>query len=157
MTEYPGTRPNGSTNTRINAWRMTSDEFNIYFYLELVTEKITTSRNIYVGFDTDRDETHGTSVGNIPGVEQYVMVVPTSSSSASLFIHGADPRSSVNSSTNGNDKTIEIWSVLGDPSTSTFVELCIPRSKVSLSSAATVDVAVTFDFYNTAKQTLVLE
>ncbi len=157
ITEYSGERPGGASNSRINAWRMTHDEFNIYFYLELVTEKILTDRNIYVGFDTDRDESHGSSIGNIPGVEQYVKVFPTSASSVNVFIQGPDPRSSVNSSTSGNDKTIEIWSVLGNPTTSTFVELCIPRSKVGLSSAATVDVAVTFNSYNTAKQTLVLE
>lgn len=157
ITEYSGNRPDGSANSRINAWRMTYDEFNIYFYLELVTEKILTDRNIYVGFDTDRDETHGTSIGNIPGVEQFVKVFPTSVSSVNVFIQGADPRSSVNSTSNGSDRTIEIWSILGDPATSTFVELCIPRSKVSLSSAATVDVAVSFNSYNTAKQTLVLE
>ena len=158
ITEYAGTRPGGGSNTRINAWRMTSDERNMYFYLELNTEKITTARYIYVGFDTDRDESHGSSYGNIPGCEQYVKVYPTVADSSPIaFVNGADPRSSVNSSSDGNDRTIEIWSVYGNPSTSVFVELCIPRSKVGLMSAGTVDVAVTYDSYNTAKQALVLQ
>lgn len=158
ITEYVGTLPGGSANTRINAWRMTYDSRNIYFYVELNTEKITNTRYFYVGFDTDRDESHGTSAGNIPGVEQYVKVYPAVANSSPIaFVTGADPRSSVNSSSDGNDGTIQIWSVYGNPTTSTFVELCIPRSKVGLTSEGTVDIAVTYDSYNTAKQSLVLK
>ena len=157
VTEYAGTRPGGSSNTRISAWKMTSDAYNVYVYMKLVTEKITDARYIYVGFDTDNDESTGSLHGNIPGVEQYVVVYPAVASSDPVsFVQGADPRSTVNGSSDG---TLTTWGVYGTGSDAaySFVELCIPRSKVSLGSAGTVSVAISYDSYNTIKQSLTLE
>ena len=157
VTEYSGNRPNGSSNSRISAWRVKADSQNIFFYLKLNTEKITNSRYLYIGFDTDNNESTGGSHGGIPGAEKYVVVYPAvASSDPVVFVTGVDPRSTVNGSSDG---TIATWGVYGTGADSaySFLEICVPRSKVSLTSAATVSVAVSYNDYNTAKQSLVLQ
>ena len=152
ITEYDGTRASGSSNSRINHWRVTSDALNIYVYLELNSEKITEARYIYVGFNTDNDTNTGTARGSIPGCEQYAVIYPAVAGSDPLeMIQGADPRSTVNGSSDGSLRT---WCVLGNPSSQ--LELCIPRSKVGLSSAGTIKVGVSYDNYDAKEQSLTL-
>lgn len=151
-TEWDGTRNNGGSNSRINHWRMKADDLNVYIYLDLASEKITEARYIYVGFDTDSDTATGTTRGNCPGCEQYCVIYPAVSGSNPLtMIQGADPRSTVNGT---NDGTLTTWCNLG--ATNSPLELCIPRSKVGLSAAATIKVSVSYDNYDAAQQTLVL-
>ncbi|MCR5407813.1 MAG: hypothetical protein K6E61_01750 [Bacteroidales bacterium] len=153
ITEYDGTRSNNGSNSRINHWRVTSDALNIYVYLELNSEKITEARYIYVGFNTDNDTNTGTARGSIPGCEQYAVIYPAVAGSDPLeMIQGADPRSTVNGSSDGSLRT---WCVLGNPSSQ--LELCIPRSKVGLSSAGTIKVGVSYDNYDAKEQSLTLE
>lgn len=152
VTEYLGTRNNGGENTRINGWRMKADAQNIYVYLDLNTEKITNARYIYVGLDTDSDTTTGTTRGGCPGCEQYVVVYPAVADSSPVeMIHGVDPRSTVNGSSDG---TLTTWCNLSTPNS--LLELCIPRSKVGLGAAATIKVSASYDNYDAAQQTLVL-
>ena len=67
------------------------------------------------------------------------------------MIQGADPRSTVNGSSDG---TLTTWCNLSTPNS--LLELCIPRSKVGLTSAATIKVSASYDNYDAAQQTLVL-
>lgn len=151
-TEWDGTRNNSGSNSRINHWRMKADDLNVYIYLDLASEKITEAKYIYVGFDTDSDTATGTTRGNCPGCEQYCVIYPAVSGSNPLtMIQGADPRSTVNGT---NDGTLTTWCNLG--ATNSPLELCIPRSKVGLSAAATIKVSVSYDNYDAAQQTLVL-
>ena len=157
-TEYAGTRPGGGSNSRVSAWRMYADAYNMFFYVKLFTEKMTTSRYLYVGFDTDNNEATGETLGGISGMEKFVVTYPVKNGTSPIeLIEGTDPRSTVNGSTDGS---IALWGVFdsGDPSTSTYteVELCIPRSKVSLTSAGTISVAVAYNDYSTIKQSLTL-
>lgn len=146
ISEYSG----GSGNTRINAWRVAADKQNVYIYAKLVTEKITHDRYFYIGFDTEEG---GSDHGGIAGLEQYCVIYPAVASSSPVeFIQGTDPRSTVNGSSDG---TLKTWGVFDG--TYSYVEMCIPRSKVSISSAGTIQVAISYNSYATAKQTLVLE
>lgn len=159
IAELSGNRPGGAANSVVPAWRLYADDYNIFVYLKIATDNIKDTRYIYVCFDTDNNEKTGDSQGGVPGTEQFVVVFPTvNASSPYSFVEGADGRSQVNGSTDG---TIQTWGIYdtGVYSTSTYsyVELCIPRSKVSLTSAKTVSVAVSYNWYNTAKQSLVLE
>lgn len=139
-------------HTRINAWRMQADESNVYVYMDLVTAKITADRYIYVGFDTDSDPGTGTTRGGCPGCEQYCVIYPAVSGSDPItMIQGADPRSTVNGSSDG---TLTTWCNM--VSSSSPLELCIPRSKVGLTATASIKVSVSYDNYVTAQQTLVL-
>lgn len=150
ITEYAGTRANGGSNTRINHWRMTSDAQNVYIYAEIVSEKITNARYFYVGFDTAEG---GTTHGNIAGLEQYVVIYPAvADSSPVTFIQGVDPRSTVNGSSDGS---LTSWGV--SAGAVTYFEMCIPRSKVSLTSAGTIKVGISYDNYDTVLQSLTLE
>ena len=150
ITEYAGTRANGGDNTRINHWRMTSDAQNVYIYAEIVSEKITNARYFYVGFDTAEG---GTTHGNIAGLEEYVVIYPAvADSSPVTFIQGVDPRSTVNGSSDGS---LTSWGV--SAGAVTYFEMCIPRSKVSLTSAGTIKVGISYDNYDTVLQSLTLE
>lgn len=145
ITEYEG----GASNTRINKWRMTSDSKNVYIYAEIVSSKITNSRYFYVGFDT---KDGGSLHGGIPNLEQYVVIYPAVAGSDPVeFIHGVDPRSTVNGS---GDGSLTSWGVAAG--TVTYFEICIPRSKISLTTAGTVKVAISYDEYATSFQDLTL-
>ena len=152
ITEWDGTRNSGASNSRINHWRMQADEYNVYVYLDLNSEKITNERYIYVGFDTDSNTGTGDAHGNCPGCEQYVVIYPAVASSDPVtMIQGTDPRSTVNDSSDG---TLTTWCNLSTPNS--LLELCIPRSKVGLTSAGSIKVSASYDNYDTAQQTLVL-
>lgn len=159
VAELPSTRSDDTANSRISLWKTTADARYISVYLKLVTEKIKKTAPdigdsyVYVGFDTAEG---GSSHGGLAGLEQYVVVYPCVDDSSPLeFIQGADPRSTVNGSSDG---TLLTWGEFGTGGDSaySFVELRIPRSSVSLTSAGSVKVAVAFDWYDTKFQTLVL-
>ena len=152
VTEWDGTRNSGSSNSRINHWRMTADDYNIYIYLDLVSSKINNSGYIYVGFDTDSDTSTGSARGGCPGCEKYCVIYPAVAGSNPVeMIEGTDPRSTVNGSSDG---TLTTWCNLG--ATNSLLELCIPRSKVGLEAAASIKVSASYQEYDAAQQTLVL-
>lgn len=150
ITEWQG----GSSNTRINGWRMQADEHNIYVYVDLVTSKFKDNAYLSVGFDIDSNRSTGDDHGGCKGVEKYVTVYAVEYESGSLLpIQGADPNSKVNGSYDG---TLMTWCNKGD--TNSLLEVCIPRSKVGLTDPATMKVSVAFGFYETEEQQeLVLE
>lgn len=153
VAEWESTRTSGSANSRINNWKMQADECNIYVYLDLVTAKIKNSSYFYLGFDTDSDLSTGKSDGGLSGFEKYVVVYPAVDGSDPVaMIQGADPRSTVNGSWDG---TLMTWCSKGE--SNTFVEVCIPRSKVGLTDPASMKVSVAFNWYETIQQVLILE
>ncbi|MCR5560514.1 MAG: hypothetical protein K6F58_01700 [Bacteroidales bacterium] len=155
LSELDSTRGSGSSNSRISHWKMTSDSRYVYIYLKLVTANIKAdaSSYVYVGFDTAEG---GTSHGGLAGLEHYVVVYPSVSGSSPMeLIQGTDPRSTVDGSSDGTLATWGEFGTGGDANYS-FVELRIPRSKVSLNSAGTIKVAVSFDWYDTIFHDLTL-
>ena len=160
--EFAGSpRNNGGDNTRINKWKVAYDADNVYFYFELVTSKFMTDAKkpnsyFYIGFDTDNDGTTGAAHGNVPGLEQYAVIYPcVADSDPVAFINGVDPRSTVNGSSDG---TLTTWGAVdATDGTKAYVELAIPRAKVSLTAAGTIAVGASFQEYDTKMQTLVLQ
>lgn len=160
--EFAGSpRNNGGDNTRINKWKVASDADNVYFYFELVTSKFITDAKkpnsyFYIGFDTDNDGSTGSAHGNVPGLEQYAVIYPcVADSDPVAFINGVDPRSTVNGSSDG---TLTTWGAVdASDGTKAYVELAIPRAKVSLTAAGTIAVGASFQEYDTKMQILVLQ
>ena len=153
VAEWESTRPDASQNSRINNWKMQADASNIYVYLNLATAKIKNSSYFYLGFDTDSNLSTGGSHGGLNGLEKYVVVYPAvEASDPVVMIQGADPRSTVNGSWDG---TLMTWCSKGE--SNTFVEVCIPRSKVGLTDPASMKVSVAFDWHDTNQQELTLE
>ena len=153
VTEWESTRGSGSSNSRINNWKMQADDYNIYVYLNLATSKIKNSSYFYVGFDTDSNAGTGGSHGGIGGLEKYVLVYPAVAGSDPVaMIQGeADPRSEVNGHWDGSLIT---WGNMGE--SNTLVEVCIPRSKVGLTESGSIKVSVAFDWYDTIQQEITL-
>ena len=141
---------------------MTQDIQNVYIYLDLAKAKFDAGVDynkpnsyIYVCFDTEEG---GSTVTSIPGVDQKVLVYPcVKDSDPPAFIEGADPRSQVNGSSDG---TIMTWGVFGtgDNAAHAYVELCIPRSKLGLTtSGQVIQIGVSFQEYDAAKQSITLD
>lgn len=161
VTEYPGTRTSGSSNSRINGWRMTQDVHNIYVYLDLAKTKFAgpeyykPNSYIYVCLDT---EDGGSTRTSIPGVDKYVLIYPcVQDSDPVTFIQGADPRSQVNGSSDG---AIETWGIFGTGANEShaYIELSIPRAKLNLiTSNQTIQIGVSFQEYDAAKQSITLD
>lgn len=148
VAEWESTRTSGSTNSRINNWKMQADESNIYVYLNLVTSKIENSSYFYLGFDTDSNLSTGESHGGLNGIEQYAVVYPAvAGSDPIVMIQGADPRSQINGHWDGSLMT---WCSMGE--SNSLVEVCIPRSKLGLTTPGTMKVSVAFDWYETIQQ-----
>ncbi len=154
ISDLPNTRSGGGTNYKIVNWRMTSDKRNVHIYLKLFKSEITNGSYVYVGFDTAAG---GSEHGGLDGLESYAVVYTSVASSDPVaLIQGVDPRSTVNGSSDG---TLQEWGVFGtgEDSDYIFVEMTIPRSKVGLTSAGTIKVAVACDYYDTIFQDLTLE
>lgn len=161
VAEYPGTRTSGSSNSRINGWRMTQDVHNIYVYLDLAKTKFAGPESykpnsyIYVCLDT---EDGGSTRTSIPGVDKYVLIYPcVQDSDPVTFIHGADPRSQVNGSSDG---AIETWGIFGTGANEShaYIELSIPRAKLNLTTSnQTIQIGVSFQEYDAAKQSITLD
>ena len=153
LPDIKGDLSGGGSNDKIALWKTTADARYIYVYLKQYTSTINNGSYVYVGFDTGAG---GTDVANMTGVEQYVLVYYcVSGSDPYEYIHGADPRSKVNGS---SDHTLQTWGVdgTGVDDGYSFIELSIPRSKVGLTAAGSVNMALSPNWSATSFQTLVL-
>lgn len=153
ISDLPNTRSGGDTNYKIVNWRMTSDARNVHIYLKLYNSGLTADSYVYIGFDTADG---GSSHGGLAGLESYVVVYTCKTGTDPIeFVQGADTRSTVNGSSDG---TLQSWGEYGTGANAeySFVEITIPRSKVGLSSAGTIKVAVAYDYYDTIFQELTL-
>lgn len=158
---FDGTRNSGSSNSRINRWKFKADSENIYLYFNLATSKFITDAKkpnsyFYIGFDTDNNAGTGETKTSLPGLEHYVVVYPcVKDSDPVTLLQGVDERSTLDSHSLG---TIKTWGVVdAEDSAVAHIEMCIPRSTVSLTAAGTVKIGASFQEYDAAMQTLVLE
>ena len=157
---FDGTRNNGSSNSRINRWKFKADSENIYLYFNLVTSKFIDASKpnsyFYIGFDTDNNAETGETKTSLPGLEHYVVVYPcVKDSDPVTLLQGTDERSTLDGHSLG---TIKTWGVVdAEDSAVAHIEMCIPRSTVSLTAAGTVKIGASFQEYDAAMQALVLE
>lgn len=154
-----GNRPDGSSNSRIAEWKMSSDADNIYAYFKITKSKITNSRYFYVGFDFDKNESTGSSHDGIPGLEAYAVVYPAVAASDPVaFVNGIDPQSTVyDNAGNFAEGVVTVYGVQ-DPASEDYVlfEMSIPRDKVGLAAGSALTVASSYNNYTTGKREVTL-
>ena len=158
-----------SNNTgRIREWKFKSDAYNVYFYFKLRKNR-TGSNPLAIGFNTDNDTETGLiyDSNKIYGNEALVEAVPftnVGSGSELIPVVGYDASSSIKiyggSTTNGSVyvKNYDAGESLGSDSSSTYIELSIPRSQLNLPAAgSTITIGCAFDYYVTGTQSITLE
>ena len=154
-----GNRPDGSSNSRIAEWKMSSDADNIYAYFKITKSKITNSRYFYVCFDFDKNESTGSTHDGIPGLEAYAVVYPAVAGSDPVaFVNGIDPQSTVyDNAGNFSEGVVTVYGVQ-DPASEDYVlfEMSIPRDKVGLAAGSALTVASSYNNYTTGKREVTL-
>ena len=154
-----GNRPDGSSNSRIAEWKVSSDADNIYAYFKITKSKITNSRYFYVCFDFDKNESTGSTHDGIPGLEAYAVVYPAVAGSDPVaFVNGIDPQSMVyDNAGNSAEGVVTVYGVQ-DPASEDYVlfEMSIPRDKVGLAAGSALTVASSYNNYTTGKREVTL-
>ena len=157
-----------SQTSRIREWKFKSDEQFVYFYFSLRKNRSYTGKHLVIGFNTDNDENTGFNydTSRILGLETQVSSDPFTNASGEepVCVNGFDSASTVKIDGGSSSQGIVFaWGYdTGEPlssdSSSTFLELSIPRDKLNLPAAgATITIGCSFDYYVTGTQSIVLE
>ncbi len=157
-----------SGTSRIREWKFKSDEYNVYFYFKLRKNRSESTKALVIGFNTDNDATTGKTYdqNKIYGNETLVTVYPftNTSNTEPISFNGLASSSSIEifggNTING---LVNVWGYdagesLSSDSSSTYIELSIPREKLNLPATGTsITIGCAFDFYVTGTQSLILE
>lgn len=157
-----------SQSSRIREWKFKSDEYYVYFYFSLRKNRSYAGKHLVIGFNTDNDESTGLiyDTDKIYGLETLVSTDPFTNASGSepAPVNGYDANSTIKIY-EGNTVTgfVYAWGYdagesLSSDSSSTYLELSIPRDKLNLPAAgSTITIGCSFDYYVTGTQSIVLE
>lgn len=157
-----------SQSSRIREWKFKADAYNVYFYFSLRKNRCGTGKTLAIGFNTDNDTATGDNYdeNKILGNETIVTSVPFTNTVGSELtpVNGYDGSSSVmihgGSNTSG---LVYVYNYdngqsLASDSSSTYIELSIPRSSLNLPAAGnTITIGCAFDYYVTGTQSITLE
>jgi|GEM_PF-4131414 len=139
-------------NSRIRLWKFTSDADNVYFYFKLRGDRL--GKVMHIAFDTDNDESTGSSFGNVPGADVKVLTYPVTNGTTT-FVSGYDPAAELNGTASA--ELVYCAGGIGTDSEG-YVELSIARSALGLTeSGASISVGCAYDWYVTGKQTVTLK
>ena len=160
LSDWDGISVLPSANTgRIREWKFKSDAEMVYFYLKLRGEKVATTKNLYVGIDTDNDS--GTQIsayaGDMTGCEAVAKIVPAAADDPLTLVNGFDPNSRVYHS-NGSSTSGTVKCMGYIDSGEVYIELSIPRSELGIPAAGnTVTVGCSYEWNLTGNQSIELE
>ena len=156
-----------SGNSRIREWKFKSDAQKIYLYFSMRKNRVDGSKNLYVGFDKDNDNSTGSSYGDITGCEAYAKVIPFTNSGEGtdpVAVEGIDSASEVWASGVGsNNGTVYTWAYdagesLSSNSSNIYIEISIPRDKLNLPATGnTITVGCSYGWGTTDKVSVTLE
>lgn len=151
-----------STGTsRIRSWKFASDAENLYFYLVLRKNRMSTAYPFTVGFSWD--ETGSLSGDNLSGLEAVVKFQPFTNASTGTptCVNGAIDAASIN----GSDVTDAGIKAFGaDPDSSAtgdsadyYLEVSIPKAKVpNLPASGALQIGIGYEWYKTDLQNVTL-
>jgi hypothetical protein len=160
MSDWAGaTTLTSATTGRIREWKFKSDEQFVYVYVKLRAEKVATTKNLYVGFDTDNDSSTQISAyaGDMTGCEAVAKIVPVSADDPLTLVSGLDPNSRVYSSTGSSTSgTVKCAGYI--ESGEAYVEISIPRSELGIPAAgASISVGCSYEWNLTGNSSVTLE
>ena len=168
MSDWSGISAFGvSVSGRIREWKFKSDSQNVYFYLALRRNRAHAGNSLYVGFDTDNNNSTGTSANGMSGLESYAKSIPFTNegeASVPIPVNGVDSASEIRAGSISSVGLVKVSSVdpggsLSDDSINVYVELSIPRNKLNLPAAgSTITVNCSYQYgYLGAAQSVTLE
>ena len=151
-----------NATSRIREWKYVSDADNLYFYF-VMRKNRAFNTPLCIGFDWD--DTGSYSDGNtMTGCELVVKGKPFTNASGAqpVCVKGYDPQGSINGTTDA--AALFAWdfdngSSVSDESSNHYLEVSIPRSKLSTLPAAgtTINIGASFDYYFTGFQAITLQ
>ena len=162
MSEWAEVDALTSTGTsRIRSWKFASDAENLYFYLVVRKNRMSTAYPFTVGFSWD--ETGSLSGDNLSGLEAVVKFQPFTNASTGTptCINGAIDAASIN----GSDVTDAGIKAFGaDPDSSAtgdsadyYLEVSIPKAKVpNLPASGALQIGIGYEWYKTDLQNVTL-
>lgn len=164
MTDWAGITALGSDDPiRIKDWKLITDDDFVYVYVRLVGDRVSTSKNLYIGFDTDNDSStsNGAYAGDMTGCDAVVKLVPVSSDDPLTFVNGLEPASKIWSTTypgtSSISGTVRSSGYLDTDDNDAYVELSISRSELGLpADGTTISVGCSYEWTLTGFQEITL-
>ena len=172
MTEWADATAFPGSNDRILSWKYGYDDDNIYFYYEITASKIKYDAEsgdydwksyIYIGFDTDNDETTGSRVGGgtdmETGGEAKVCIFPwrgNYNEGTFAFVNGVDGNGHIEypvGTTIDGAHASAAGFISGGIA---YLEVSIPRENIG-TLGSKIAVAHAMDYYPTAKKAIPIE
>lgn len=162
MSDWTSILPLGSSGTsRIRDWKFSSDETNLYFFLNLRKNKMRTAYSLTLIFDWDESGSYGGD--NLSGGEASVVFQPFSNDAAGTptVITTVINTATINGSGVAN---AGIYAYGYDPDSSAaddnadyYLEISIPKASVpSLPSSGSINIGAGYEWYNTSLKSVTL-
>ena len=158
-----------SQTSRIREWKFKNDDQYLYFYFKLRKNRAGTGKPLVIGFNTDNNTGTGSNYdeNKILGNEAIVTAYPFTNAVGSepmSPVQGNDASSSVVDSVIGTTNgVVYSWGVdqgetMSDDNSSVYVELSIPKNKLTLPAAGNaITIGCAFDYYITGTQSITLQ
>ena len=150
-----------STGTsRFRSWKFSSDNDNLYFYFVLRKNRMSTAKNLTIGFSWD--DTGNYSGDNLAGLEAIVSFQPFTNEVAGVpgCVNGTINSATING-TAVSDAGIKAYGLNLTDSTEDdadyYLEVSIPKAKVpGLPASGSIQVGAGYDYYKTDLQDVTL-
>ena len=147
--------------SRIREWKYASDAEYLYFYFVLRKNRAYNAP-LSIGFDWD-DSGSYTDNNNIKNCELIIKGRPFTNASGAqpVCVKGFDPKGEINGTADA--AALYAWdfdngSSLDSDSSNHYLEIRVPRSKLNLPAVGTtVNIAASFDYYETGLQAITLQ
>ena len=149
-------------NSRIREWKYVSDSENLYFYF-VMRKNRSYNAPLCIGFDWDDSGTY-TDNNKMGDCELIVKGRPFTNASGAqpVCVKGYDPQGEINGAADA--AALFAWdyddgSSVSDNASNHYLEVSIPRSKLTNLPAAgtTVKIGVSFDYYFAGFQSITLQ
>ncbi len=159
--------PSAQTS-RIREWKFKSDAKNVYFYFKVRMNRSQENKPLVIGFNTDNNDATGSNYDNdkILGMEAQVQSFPFTNASGSepATWNGVDTKSTVKAvggASSSANVTVAGYNAPGESlssdSSSTYIELSIPKSALNLPTGTPIAIGCAYDWYVTGYSSLTVE
>ncbi len=167
LSDWAGISAFASTDvSRLREWKIETDDYFVYFYAAIRKNRAHSANSLYIGFDTDNDNSTGNSYGDVTGCEAYVKVVPFTNvgeATTPVGVDGVDAASEVWANGVYHNGTVLTWSYdadepIGSNSSNVYLELKISRDYLNMPAAGnTIKVGCSYGWYETQKEEVILK
>ena len=153
------------SKSRIREFRFKNDADNVYVLIKMRKNRAWLDPDAFlgIGFDTDNDNTTGSSIGNVPGCEVRVKSNPFTNTAQGqpVCVNGFDTSAEINGTVEDSAVCVFMYDEGSDSSSESsniYLEIGIPRNKLNLPAAgASITIGCSYNWYNTDSVSVTLE